>query len=157
MLDAGTFWDALNALHFLRPTWLIAFLPLSLLIWLQLRADDPIKRFGDFRGGLIPLVRHLLQAPHDDVGNPSGQAGPRYPEIRGIVAEDSGQSVGRRLTTKRELPCYGLEKHDTKGEDIATSIEILAHRLFGRHVLNGPEDYPSVGPKIRNRLPRHGL
>jgi Ca-activated chloride channel family protein len=46
MPDAKFFWDALEAVHFLRPWWLLALLPTGLLAWLQHRAEDPLQRFG---------------------------------------------------------------------------------------------------------------
>jgi len=46
MPDAKVFWDALDALHFLRPAWLLVLLPTALLAWLQQRAEDPLQRFG---------------------------------------------------------------------------------------------------------------
>ena len=46
MPDANLLWDVLDALHFLRPAWLLALLPTALLAWLQHRAEDPLQRFG---------------------------------------------------------------------------------------------------------------
>lgn len=61
MPDASGFWSVLETLHFLRPAWLAALLPVALLVWMQARVDDPLKRFG----GLIAphLLEHLVVKP----------------------------------------------------------------------------------------------
>ncbi len=115
---------------------------------------NPAELSADVAGALPALVGILREAGLDDPVESGRRRGLDRRDRRRLGVQD--RSDERRLARagERPLPCRHLVEHGAEGEDVRSRVRLLALELFGRHVLQRPQDRPFLRQRRSRRRQR---
>ena len=97
-------------------------------------------------GGLVTPFSALLQTAPD---NPVHLQRDLRGQIGGVVVEDRGSRLDRRLPLEGALSGEHFIQDSSRAEDVRAVVRLAAADLLRGHVLDGSENWPQVGARRR--------